>query len=122
MPFLILFGAAMKRREFMTLVGGAVAGAWMFPASAQQPERVRRVGNLMNVAADNTVGPARVAVFSQGLRELGWIDGQNIRIDHRWAANDSELYRTLETCRALARMSAPEGRTDLPGGQTDFWV
>jgi putative ABC transport system substrate-binding protein len=83
----------MRRRELITLLGGAVAGAWMFPASAQQSERVRRIGNLMNVAADSTVGPARVAVFSQGLRELGWIDGRNIRIDHRWADNDSELYR-----------------------------
>jgi len=45
------------------------------------------------VAADDTVGPARIAAFSQGLRELGWIDGRNIRIDHRWAANNSELYR-----------------------------
>jgi putative tryptophan/tyrosine transport system substrate-binding protein len=83
----------MQRREFITLFGGAVASAWTFPASAQQSERVRRIGNLMNVAADDTVGPTRIAAFSQGLRELGWIDGRNIRIDHRWAANNSELYR-----------------------------
>ena len=63
----------MKRREFITLLGGAAA-AWPLAARAQQGERVRRIGVLMNLAADDPEGQARVAAFMQGLQELGWTD------------------------------------------------
>jgi hypothetical protein len=69
----------MRRREFITLLGGAAA--WPLAARAQQGERVRRIGALMSVAADDPEAPARVGAFSQGLAELGWTIGRNVRID-----------------------------------------
>ena len=69
----------MKRREFITLLGGAAA-AWPLAAHAQQGERVRRIGALMYLAADDPESPARVAAFAGGLQELGWIEGGNIQI------------------------------------------
>jgi hypothetical protein len=59
----------------------------------QQPERMRRIGVLMNVAADDPQSPALVAAFMQGLRQSGWTDGRNARIDYRWAAGDAENFR-----------------------------
>jgi len=82
----------VKRREFITLLGGATA-AWPFVARAQQPERVGRVGVLMNLAADDPEGLARFAVFVQELQQLGWNEGRNMRIDHRWAGGSVELFR-----------------------------
>jgi putative ABC transport system substrate-binding protein len=61
----------MRRREFITLIG-STAAAWPLAAGAQQGERMRRVGVLMNRAADNPQGKARVAAFKQGLQQLGW--------------------------------------------------
>ena len=81
----------MKRREFITLVGGAAA--WPLAARAQQAERVRRIGVLMNFSADDAEGQARLAAFRQGLQQAGWSVGGNIRIDYRWAADDAELFR-----------------------------
>src|SRR5437879_2837976 len=81
-------GVGMRRRDFITLVGGAAA-AWPLAARAQPSERVRRIGVLINLAADDPDSPARVAAFAQGLQELGWTDGRNIRIDYRWAAGDA---------------------------------
>src|SRR6516164_447103 len=69
----------MKRREFITLLGGA-AVAWPLVARAQQPERMRRVGVLMNLAADDPEALARLAAFHQGLQEAGWVVGRNLRI------------------------------------------
>ena len=82
----------MKRREFITLLGGAAVG-WPLAARAQQPERGRRVGVLVNLAADDPMGKARVATFVQGLQAAGWSDGRNVRIDTRWAAADPGNYR-----------------------------
>jgi ABC-type uncharacterized transport system substrate-binding protein len=82
----------MKRREFITLIaGGAVA--WPLAARAQQSERVRRIGVLMNLAADDPEAPTRVAAFAQGLQELGWTMGRNVQIDYRWGAGVADLYR-----------------------------
>ena len=81
----------MKRRAFITLVGGAVA--WPLAARAQQAEQMRRIGVLMNLAADDPEGQARIVAFVQGLQELGWTDGRNVRIDIRWAAGDAERFR-----------------------------
>ena len=80
------------RREFITLLGGAVA-AWPMAARAQQGERVRRIGVLMNFAADDPEAQSRNAAFLQGLSELGWTVGRNLRIDYRWGAGDPDRYR-----------------------------
>ena len=78
----------MKRREFITLLGGAAA-AWPLAARAQQPERMRRIGVFMPLAADDKQAQARLAAFLQGLQELGWTDGRNVRIDVRWGTGDA---------------------------------
>jgi putative tryptophan/tyrosine transport system substrate-binding protein len=72
----------MKRRQFITLLGGA--SAWPLAARAQQGERMRRIGVLMPLAADDPIGQARIAALREGLEKLGWTDGRNIRIDIRW--------------------------------------
>ncbi len=83
----------MKRREFITLVGGAVA-AWPLAARAQQAERVRRIGVIVPATADNPDFQAFVGAFLQGLGQLGWTIGRNVRIDIRWATtNVSEVRR-----------------------------
>ena len=82
----------MKRREFITLLGGTAA-AWPLAARAQQPERMRRIGVLMNTAAEDPEGQARIAAFHQGLQEHGWTLGQNARIDVRWGAANAESSR-----------------------------
>ena len=83
----------MRRRTFITLLGGT-AVAWPLGARAQQPERMRRIGVLMPYAEDNPVGQARLTAFLEGLRQLGWADGRNVRIDSRWGAGDASLTRT----------------------------
>ena len=85
----------MRRREFIKLLGGATA--WPVVARAQQGEQVRRVGVLMNVAADDPEAPARVGAFSQGLAELGWTIGRNVRIDYRWYAGNADAARKYAT-------------------------
>jgi putative ABC transport system substrate-binding protein len=82
----------MKRREFITLVGGA-AVAWPPAARAQQPERMRRIGVIMSLAADDPEDQARVAALRQGLQQVGWTDGRNVRIDIRWPAGDPDRVR-----------------------------
>src|SRR5262245_66634620 len=77
----------IRRRAFISLLGGAAA-AWSLAARAQQADRVRRIGVLMAQAADDPEGQARVAAFLKGLRELGWIEGRNIRLDYRWGGGD----------------------------------
>ena len=80
------------RRKFLATLGGAAA-AWPLAARAQQAERVRRIGVLMNLSADDPEGQARLAAFLQGLQQAGWSVGGNIRIDYRWGAGDAELFR-----------------------------
>jgi len=82
----------MKRREFITLLGGAAA-AWPLAARAQQRERMRRIGLLLNLGSDDQEGQTRNAAFLQALQELGWTVGRNVRIDYRWGAGNAELYR-----------------------------
>jgi putative tryptophan/tyrosine transport system substrate-binding protein len=81
----------MKRRDFITLAGGAAA-AWPLAARAQEGDRVRRIGVLMNLTEDDPETRARLAAFVQGLRELGWEEGRNIRIDYRWGAGDTDRH------------------------------
>jgi putative ABC transport system substrate-binding protein len=86
----------MKRRRFITLLGGAAA-AWPLAARAQQPERMRRVGVLLNTAADDMVFQARVGAFLQGLALLGWTIGHNVRIEVRWSGGKADETRRYAT-------------------------
>ena len=81
----------MRRREFLGVLGGATM--WPLAARAQQGERMRRIGVLMSLAAEDPEGQARLTAFVQGLQELGWTDGRNVRIDTRWSAADADLGR-----------------------------
>jgi putative ABC transport system substrate-binding protein len=90
----------MRRREFITLLGSAVA--WPLAARAQQTERVRRVGVLVAAAADDPEYRARVAALLQSLQQLGWVDGGNVRIDTRWATTDAgDIRRHADELAAL---------------------
>ena len=82
----------MKRRQFITLLGGAVAGGPL-AVRAQQPEQMRRIGVLTNLVADDPEAQARVGAFLQGLQELGWAVGRNMRIEYRWGAGDADRTR-----------------------------
>jgi putative ABC transport system substrate-binding protein len=89
----------LRRREFISLLGGAAAvPLWPPVARAQQADgRMRRVGVLMNVVESDPGGQARLAVFVQRLKELGWIEGRNVRFDFRGGAGEGELYRQYAT-------------------------
>ena len=82
----------MRRREFITLLGGAAA-AWPVVARAQQPTGMRRIGVLLNFAADDPEAQAQNLAFVQGLQQLGWTDGRNVRIETRWTAGDAARTR-----------------------------
>ena len=73
----------MIRREFIMLLGGA-AVTWPIAARAQPPERMRRIGVLMNMAADDPTGLTRLLAFAQALAQAGWTDGRNVRIELSW--------------------------------------
>jgi len=96
----------MKRRAFIALLGGAAA--WPLAAGAQQPERMRRIGVLMTLAADDPEGQE---AFVQGLQELGWTDGRNVQIDYRWPAGDAQRIR-----RYAAELAALAPDVILAGG------
>jgi ABC-type uncharacterized transport system substrate-binding protein len=82
----------MKRRDFITLLGGAAA-SWPLAARAQQPGPMRRVGVLMALTTDDPESEPRLAAFAQGLQQLGWTVGQNIRVDYRWGGGDADALR-----------------------------
>jgi putative tryptophan/tyrosine transport system substrate-binding protein len=84
------------RREVITLIGGAAA-AWPLAARAQQPDRVRRIGVLMAMTADDPESPARLAAFAQGLQQSGWTIGQNVRVDYRWSGGNADSMRKYAT-------------------------
>jgi ABC-type uncharacterized transport system substrate-binding protein len=95
----------MKRRELITLLGGAAAAPcifWPLAARAQQSDRIRRIGVLVNLAADDAESQARVGAFLQGLQELGWAIGRNVRIEYRWAPDLSSIPRSAAELVALA--------------------
>ena len=81
----------MRRRQFLGVLGAAAT--WPVAALAQQRERMRRIGVLMSLAADDPEAPARVGAFSQGLAELGWSIGRNVRIEYRWYAGNPDAAR-----------------------------
>jgi putative ABC transport system substrate-binding protein len=82
----------VKRREFVLLLGGAAV--WPLAVQAQQGERMRRIGVLMALAANDPEGQRRAATFEAGLRELGWAEGRNLRTDYRWAPDDPDRLRS----------------------------
>jgi putative tryptophan/tyrosine transport system substrate-binding protein len=82
----------MKRREFITLLSAAVA-TWPFTVSAQQPERVRRIGVLMTIAADDPETQARLTTFRAHSEQLGWTDKRNVQIDTRYGEGDADRIR-----------------------------
>ena len=92
----------MKRREFITLLGGAAA-AWPLAARAQQRERMRRIGVLMPATADDPEAQARLAAFLQGLQQLGWTDGRNVRIE---IAGPQAIRRHSQTRGGIGRARA----------------
>jgi putative ABC transport system substrate-binding protein len=81
----------LGRRDFITLLGTATV--WPLVAQAQQPNRVHRIGVLMPYLKGDTEGNARLAAFLQGLKDLSWVDGRNLRIDYRWTGADSAQMR-----------------------------
>src|SRR5215470_11323379 len=81
----------MKRRDFTTLLGSAAV--WSLTARAQQPERMRRIGVLVSLPADDPQAQARNAAFLQGLQQLGWTAGRNVTIDFRWGAANADNAR-----------------------------
>jgi putative tryptophan/tyrosine transport system substrate-binding protein len=83
----------MRRREFIALVGSGVAG-WPLAARAQQPERMRRIGVLMSAVESDPRGLENITAFAQGLAELGWTVGRNVRIEYRWGAGDLDRFRS----------------------------
>src|SRR5262249_26706197 len=87
-------GHRMKRRTFITLLGGAAA--WPLAARAQQPERMRGLAIIM-LTADDADGQGRITALREGLEKLGWTEGRNLRIDTRWAAGDTDRMRTYVT-------------------------
>src|SRR5262249_37740835 len=95
-------GQNLRRREFITLIGGA-AVAWPLGVRAQQPERIRRVGVLINATADNLDYQTWMVAFRQALQELGWLDGRNVRIDIHWATvNQSDIRKQAAELVALS--------------------
>jgi putative ABC transport system substrate-binding protein len=81
----------MRRREFITLLGGAAV--WPLAARAQQLGQMRRVGIFMDLAESDVEGQARVGAFKKGLQDLGWTEGRNVRFDYRWTAGDPARMR-----------------------------
>src|SRR4249919_2736492 len=90
-PLTMLFSRHTRRREFITLLGGAAA--WPLAARAQQ-QRMRRIGVLNTLTADDAVANARYGAFLQGLQQAGWSIGRNVQVETRWAGGDADRLRT----------------------------
>jgi putative ABC transport system substrate-binding protein len=89
------------RRQFIAVLGSAAT--WPLVARAQQPERMKRIGVLTGGAENDPVAQALIAAFRQGLQQLGWIEGRNVRIDTRWAAgNVADMHKYAAELAALA--------------------
>src|SRR5262245_16036093 len=95
-------GEAMRRREFIKGMVGSAAVVWPRAAPAQQPDRMRRIGVLMSLTADDAEGQARLAAFVRGLRDLGLIEGRDVRIDIRWTGNADNARKPAAELVALA--------------------
>src|SRR5215468_11567750 len=91
----------IRRRQFIVTLGSAAA--WPLATRAQQSERMRRIGVLMNTVSDDAEGQARLAAFHQGLQQLGWTVGHNVQIDYRWGGDDAEEIAPRVTRVAVLR-------------------
>jgi putative tryptophan/tyrosine transport system substrate-binding protein len=100
----------MKRRQFIAGLGSAVA--WPLVARAQQPQRMRRIGVLMNLASDDPESANRAAALAQGLAELGWTVGRNVQIVYRWGGDDIDRIRALAQELVGLRPDSFAGVTD----------
>ncbi len=108
----------MKRREF--IIAGRLRGnvrrlrhtQWSLTARAQPTQRVRRIGVLMGLAADDPESQARLAAFAQGLQQAGWTVGQNIRIDYRWGAGNRRHH--AQTRGGIGRAGRPTSSSPIP--------
>ena len=108
----------MRRREFITLFGGT-AVTWPLVAGAQQRERIRRIGFLTSLGADDPVSLVYLAGLLQGLQEFGWVVGRNVRLDSRWAATTVELKLSGPSTVVTAvgtRRGSPSGARSTPEG------
>jgi len=103
----------MKRREFISLLGGA-AVSWPLAARAQQNERVRRIGVLSNVGESDMHAQSMVVALHEALRELGWVEGRNIRIDHRWAAGNTARITDLAKQLVALQPDVLVAHTSIP--------
>ena len=90
----------MRRREFHH-ADRLARRPWPLAARAQQAERMRRIGVIMDLAENDPEAQARIAAFVQGLQQLGWTDGRNVRIDFRWGAGDTD--RHAQVCGGIGR-------------------
>jgi len=104
----------VKRREFITLFGGAAA--WPLAARAQQVDRMWRIGVLVSRAADDPQGQARLGAFQQALQQSGWSDGPNVRIDIRWCEYDAD--RTRRCAQELTALAPDIFLADITGSVT----
>ena len=95
----------MKRREFITLLGGAAAAAWPLSARAQQPAQIRRVGMLIGYTENDPETQARLAAFRQAFEQLGWKEGRSVRIDYRFAPASPDEARLFATCIGSPRIA-----------------
>jgi putative ABC transport system substrate-binding protein len=106
----------LRRRQFLTLLGGAAA-AWPLAARAQQPGKIARVGVLMGYAKGDPEAEGWVRGLIQGLHELRWVEGSNIRIDYRWPS--VSVRRLLDSFESLGFDGAhPDSRRGLHCGRT----
>src|ERR1700739_6224 len=93
---------SLRRREFITLIGGAAA-MWPLAADGQKAERMRRIGVLMSASEDDPLMQARVTAFRQALAERGWTEGQTLKIEGRWTGGD--ITRVREYASELVRLA-----------------
>jgi putative ABC transport system substrate-binding protein len=106
---------AMRRRDFISLLGGAAA--WPLAARAQQAQRMRRIGVLMNIPADDQEAQLYMAAFQQTLQDLGWTIGRNLHVDYRWGPSNNE--RVRQQAAELLAM-APDVMLVAGGGVVAF--
>ena len=100
----------LGRREFITLLGGAAAMWPIAAAHAQQPDRMRRIGVFAGSGAEDLEAQPRLAAFLQGLQQLGWTDGRNVRIDYRWARGQCRPHSQIRGGIGCARAGRHPGR------------
>src|SRR5438552_18561893 len=93
----------MRRRDFIALLGGAAA--WPQVARAQQPERMRRIGVLWPYTEADPDSQSRITSLRQGLQDLGWVEGRNLRLDFRWGASAEDRDRIRRYAMELVALA-----------------